>query len=391
MDTVHSYEDAALLRKVLTDEATDDERRQAEELLARHPELRKQFDELKQKQALDKAFGRYDHYSADDAYHRFMHRVMPSRRRHLSYIWYSAASVVLLAVAFAWWYAADRSSPVKGNEISVIEPGAKKGDLVLPDGNHISMSNNAVSTVCGGVKVIYHQGLLSYVPSQVSLTDTTRAGQPSVNRFVIPRGGENTILLSDGTKVHLNAASELDFPTEFTGSQRLVTLSGEAYFEVSKDADHPFIVRTHYGNVTVLGTSFNVKAYSDNNACYVTLVRGKVRFTRPSGETAELNPGQQVAVSEGTMHKRDVNVDDYVSWVSGLYNLNDESLGDIMYNFEKWYNIDVVYEDPSIRNLTYTGTVRRYGTMNSFLDVFQLTGDIRYRIQNRKVYLYKRE
>jgi transmembrane sensor len=393
MNTDHVYEEASLLKKVLTEEATDEEKRQVEELLAQHPELRKRYDELKQEKNLENAFHRYEQYSGRQAYYRFLHRVQSNSRKkvyHFNRIWYSAASVVLIILGIAWWYQNSTINKSTKNELSILMPGGKKGELLLPDGSHVAVSKNTVSLAYGGVKVIYHQGLLSYIPVQVNLNDTTK-GYPATNRFVIPRGGENTIMLSDGTKVHLNAASELDFPTEFIGSQRYVSLRGEAYFDVAKDAEHPFIVHTQYGNIRVLGTTFNVKVYSEDHACYVTLVHGKVRFTASNSDSEELLPGQQLVIAQGVMQKRNVDVADYVSWVNGFYNFNEERLDNIMSNFEKWYNIDVVYGDQSIRNLLYTGTVRRYSSMNSFLDVFQLTGDIRYRIDGRKVYLYKRE
>jgi transmembrane sensor len=395
MDSNHVYEDASLLRKVLIDEATDEEKRQAEELLTQHPELKERYDELKRKDELENSFNRYHRYSSSHAYHLFLEKVKPQKGklRHLYSIWYSAAAIVILLLGFAWWYHASNVTPIVKHELAILNPGEKIGELVLPNGNHVSVKNTNISMVYSGVKVIYRQGLLSYTPVQVNLNDTSKKTRTfsAINKFVIPRGGENTILLSDGTKVHLNAASELDFPTEFSGSQRYVSLRGEAYFDVAKDAEHPFIVHTQYGNIRVLGTAFNIKVYTEDRVCYVTLVRGKVRFTASNNESKELSPGQQLVLSDGRMYKRNVNVDDYVSWVNGVYNFKEESLNNIMSNFEKWYNIDVVYKDQSVRNLSYTGTVRRYDTMNSFLDVFQLTGDIKYCVEGRTVYLYKRE
>jgi ferric-dicitrate binding protein FerR (iron transport regulator) len=392
-DTFNIYDDATLLRKVVTDEATEEEKLRAAQLLALHPELQKQLDELRKEDALKAEFDRYNRFSGMTAYHRFLQRIAPStshKPRRTFYKWYAAAAVVLLLIGvFSIWKMTQTEQPVK-NELTILVPGHAKGQLVLPGGKTLNMTKGAMSVVVGGVKVTYHQGLLTYTPVQVNLGDSV-SGRAPLNKFVIPRGGENTVLLADGTKVHLNAASELTFPMQFTGSQRVVELRGEAYFDVKKDAAHPFIVKTRYGNVNVLGTAFNVNVYDDRGRCEVTLVRGRVRFTTPLHESVELAPGEQ-SISTGTLlHKRTVDVEDYISWIKGVYNFHDETLDDIMCTFSKWYDVDVVYENPDIQNLTYTGTVRRYDNMNAFLDVFEMTGDLSYHIEGRKVYFSKRE
>ena len=144
-------------------------------------------------------------------------------------------------------------------------------------------------------------------------------------------------------------------------------------------------------DVQVLGTAFNVNAYDDRQRCEVTLVRGKVRFTNSSRESVMLEPGEQAVAMGNLLHKRNVDVEDYISWTKGLYNFHNETLGNIMSTFSKWYNVDVEYDDNDIPDLTYTGTVRRYDTMNAFLDVFEMTGDLSYRVVGRKVYFSKRE
>lgn len=392
-DTFNIYDDASLLRKVLTDEATEEEKLEAEELLSKHPELRKKMDEMRAQHYLEHEFDTYDRFSGRDAYHRFLQRVAPAtpiKSRRTLYRWYAAAAVILLLVGvFSFWKMTQPAPTVK-NELTILAPGNAKGQIVLPGGRTMNVNKGSMSVVVGGVRVTYHQGLLTYAPVQVNLADST-SGHAMLNKFVIPRGGENTVLLADGTTVHLNAASELIFPMQFTGSQRVVQLKGEAYFDVKKDAAHPFVVKTRYGDVNVLGTAFNVNAYDDRGRCEVTLVRGRVRFTTPSHEHVELTPGEQAISTGNLLHKRNVDVEDYISWTKGLYNFHDESLSDIMSTFSKWYDVDVVYESSDIADLTYTGTVKRYDSMNAFLDVFEMTGDLSYRIEGRKVYFSKRE
>lgn len=391
-DAFDIYNEAALLRKVLLDDATDEEKLQAQALLKEHPELRKQYEGIFQKNVMAGEFERYDRFRGEQAYRRFLEKVRPSSghiRKHSFRLWYSAAVVLLLIGAFAVWKMTAPQTSVK-NEVTILSPGNIKGQVLLPGGKALNVAARPMAVVVAGVKVTYRQGLLSYSPVQVNLSDTSSTRQV-FNKFVIPRGGENTVQLSDGTTVHMNAASELVFPMCFSGGQRVVELKGEAYFDVKKDAEHPFIVRTKYGDVSVLGTAFNVNAYADRGRCEVTLVRGKVRFTNPYRESVVLEPGDQAVAAGNLLHKRAVDVDDYISWTRGVYNFRNESLNDILSTFSKWYDVDVVYENSDIPYLTYTGTVKRYDTMNAFLDVFEMTGDLTYRIEGRKVYFSKRE
>lgn len=388
------YDDASLLRKVLIGEATEAEKLRGEDLLTLHPELKKQYDELCRQDGLNDLFIRYGRYSSKDAYSRFLRKVgsasvSKDKPRRMFYRWYSTAAVILILIGvFAVWKMTSVRQPAS-HELTILSPGTKKGQVLLPNGKTLNIGPKNINMVFGGVKVTYHQGLLSYVPVQFNLSDSTSAAS-QLNTFVIPRGGENTVLLADGTTVHLNAASELRFPMRFGNGQRVVELKGEAYFEVKKDAGHPFIVKTRYGEVTVLGTAFNVNAYDDRQRCEVTLVKGRVRFTTPTRECVELDPGEQALSTGNLVQKRHVDVEDYVSWTKGVYNFHNESLSNIISTFSKWYDVEVVYDSSGIASQTYTGTVRRYDAMNAFLDVFEMTGDFSYHVEGRCVYLSRR-
>jgi len=388
------YDNASLLRKVLMGEATETEKLRAEDLLTLHPELKEQYDDLCRRDGLNHSFIRYNHYSSKDAYSRFLRKVGSTgvykyKPRRMFYRWYSAAAVILILIGvFAVWKMTSVRQPVS-HELTILSPGTKKGQVLLPNGKTLNIGQKNINMVLGGVRVTYHQGLLSYVPVQVDLSDSASAASP-LNTFVIPRGGENTVLLADGTTVHLNAASELRFPMRFGSGQRVVELKGEAYFEVKKDAEHPFIVKTRYGEVTVLGTAFNVNAYDDRQRCEVTLVKGRVRFTTPTRESVELEPGEQALSTGSLVQKRSVDIEEYVSWTRGVYNFHNESLSNIISTFSKWYDVEVVYDGSDIASQTYTGTVRRYDTMNAFLDVFEMTGDFSYHVEGRCVYLGRR-
>ena len=203
-----------------------------------------------------------------------------------------------------------------------------------------------------------------------------------------PLGSKTRLYLPDGTLVWLNAGSVLKYSDKFNERNRKVILSGEAYFEVVQDESHPFVVQTHLGEITVLGTEFNVNAYADTPVCYTTLVHGKVKFSTLNAETITLSPGEQAVVFANSSTKRKVDLEEYVGWVDGMYIFNNRPLGDIMKTFERWYDIQVYYETPNLRDITYSGNLKRYGTINSFLDALELTGDLTYKISGRNILIY---
>lgn len=387
------YQDAALMKKVLLGEASEAEQQELEKRLAECPDLQKVYEQLQNGETLKVAFGVYQNYSSKKAYQSFLQKIgqmdpKEQKRRSLRIWWYAAAAVVTLVIALSF-YMLNYISPEKEGK-TLIQPGTQQAQLTLPDGSVIDVHKKEVSVVVDGVQVKYKKGVLSYQSAVTTEQEEKDIEEPPAgsNELAIPRGGENTVILSDGTTVHLNAGSKLTYPVRFAGKRRIVRLEGEAYFDVVADEEHPFVVQTHLGEVTVLGTAFNVNAYANAPVCYTTLVHGKVQFSTLNAETITLSPGEQAVVFANSSTKREVNVEEYVGWVDGLYIFNDRPLGDIMKTFERWYDIKVYYETPNLRNITYSGSLKRYGTINSFLDALELTGDLTYKISGKNVLIY---
>lgn len=400
------YQDATLMKKSLSGEADERELKELEQRLAESPELRKIYSQLQETENLKVAFDEYKHYSSKEAYQVFLHETQQRelntpKRKLFRMWWYSAAAVVVLAVGVSF-YMLNNHLPADEVlvETALINPGTSQAKLTLPDGSVIDVAKKDVDVVVAGVQVRYKQGVLSYQPTITSPQQQQQEQQEqdqqsdeqqiseSNQQLVIPRGGENTVILSDGTTVHLNAGSKLTYPVCFRGKSRTVLLEGEAYFDVARDEKHPFVVQTRFGEVTVLGTAFNVNAYNDASACYTTLVNGKVSFSTSNQKTITLSPGEQAVVSAGGVKKRSVNLEEYTGWVSGMYVFNNRSLEEIMNTFERWYDIQVYYETSALRSITYSGNLKRYGSVNSFLDALELTGDLTYKVNGRKVLIY---
>ena len=231
---------------------------------------------------------------------------------------------------------------------------------------------------------------VSVSDEQVSLKmDDDSSGR--MLRLDVPSGKQFSLKLADGTSVWLNSESSIEYPASFDGCQeRTVRLSGEAFFDVVSDESHPFIVQTRMGDIEVLGTRFNVNVYPEDTVCYTTLVEGRVAVNLPSTDDRMfLAPGQQAVFSGTHAEKREVNLEEYVGWVDGVYTFRDKKLRDIMQTFERWYNIDVVYEDASLADIPYTGSVKRYESILPFLEALHLTTDLHCRIEGRNVYLSK--
>lgn len=386
------YQDAALMRKFLLGEANEAERKELEKRLAECPDLKKVYEQLQNGETLKAAFGEYKDYSSKKAYQSFLQKIgrmeKKERKPSISRVWWYAAAAAIVLAAGLSFYMSNFYSAVEEKRV-LIQPGTQQAQLTLPDGSIIDVDKKEVNVVVDGVQVKYKKGVLSYQPTVTTQHEEESTEEKPVksNELVIPRGGENTVILADGTTVHLNAGSKLTYPVRFAGKRRVVALEGEAYFDVVKDETRPFIVQTHLGEVTVLGTAFNINAYTDASV-YTTLVHGKVQFSSSSIGTIILSPGEQAVVSANGSEKRMVDLDEYVGWVDGRYVFNNRPLGEIMQTFERWYDIQVYYETPHLRDITYSGSLKRYGTINSFLDALELTGDLTYKISGRNILIY---
>ena len=204
----------------------------------------------------------------------------------------------------------------------------------------------------------------------------------------VPYGKRQKVVLPDGTKVILNAGSYMKYPRQFGKEDRYVHFKGEAYFDVKKDT-RPFVVSLESGDVTVLGTSFGVSAYP-GYPNYTTLVRGSVRFTSLRQEQVVLTPGEQAVVNiSGTLEKRNVDVEEFVGWKDGVFIFKDKTLAEIMQILERWYGVNVIFQDESLKELEYTGSLERYDSINTFLQLLEKLKEIRYEIKKNTIVLFK--
>lgn len=253
-----------------------------------------------------------------------------------------------------------------------IVPGEAKAILTLADGQQIDVTG-------GDHRVV--DRLLDSV--SMALADTVAM---RYNTLSIPRGGEFRYELADGTRVWLNAESELRFPETFGGGERRVYVKGEVFFDVAHDEAHPFVVSTGRGDVRVLGTRFNLTDYVGTPLA-ATLVEGRIRFHTPDGRDYDVRPSQQLTFDEagGTVDVQTVDVSVYTAWVDHQFVFRNQSLEDILTTLSRWYDFHPVFADDSLRDIRLSGRLYRGDDIRVLLNSYERAAGIRFVIRGENI------
>lgn len=266
-----------------------------------------------------------------------------------------------------------------------ILPGSNKAFLTMANGSKIILTNakNGMLATQNGILISKAQdGLLVYRFGNTKANRKTSFNEN--NTITTPRGGQYQIVLSDGTKVWLNAASSLRFPVTFTGSNRNVELTGEAYFEVAKNKDKPFVVKANGTNVQVLGTHFNVSAYADDASVTTTLLEGSVRLVKEKA-IAMLTPGQQGISNnaQAAISVKTADMEQVMAWKNGYFIFDNTDIHTIMKQAARWYNVDIAYQGSINKN--FGGKISKYKDITELLKNLELTGTIHFELEGRRV------
>lgn len=251
-----------------------------------------------------------------------------------------------------------------GEQIGEITPGTHGGELTLSNGNTFNLFENVLPEGATEVFIIDSKGINYQTP----------ANKPKVkeikNTLRTLHGMECHIVLSDGTKVHLNAESQLTYPICFSDKERIVQVEGEAYFDVAPDKEHPFIVQTPHTSIRVTGTSFNVRAYADEEIESTTLISGGVKISS-GNEVFELIPNQHYTYNKKTNTNTvtNVNTELYTSWESGSFIFLNVPLENVMSYLSKWYGFKYTFEDETAKQVRIGASLNRYKNMNPIIDM----------------------
>ena len=292
--------------------------------------------------------------------------------------WLTIAAASLL-IGFAGYYLykvnTTPDQPTVTTSIDDIPPGGNRATLTFSDGQTLTLSEDKEGIDASGSDLTYTDG------------EELRTGSEPISYATLttPRGGQYQITLPDGSRVWLNAASSLRYPGKFHGHERKVTLEGEAYFEVTRDEDRPFIVESKGQHIEVLGTEFNINAYKDELRTLTTLVQGSVRLhTTGEGTEVILKPGEQAAVTGGTVRVAKVEPGEYTAWRKGQISLNQADLSAIIRQIERWYDVQFDIEYMPLSEPLF-GVLKRDVQLSEILEALELHYQVKFKRNGRRI------
>lgn len=357
------------------------------------------FDELVNEQAFNKELKFYRKVDKDAVWQKTTSRISIEEQRlsktstkKLFPFYKIAAAITFLVIGAGLLYYLQNTNPDKDLQAEAkynnIKPGRNVATLSLPDGKIMSLSGAQNGVIVAAGKLIYKDGsilkdsILSLLPHEHQKVNLTT-----------PRGGTYQITLSDGTKVWINSASSLKFPISFSAlKERKVELVGEAYFEVAKDQDHPFMVTSKDQNVKVLGTHFNMSSYPDEPETRTTLLEGAVLVKSADGIfTKNILPGQEAISSGKGLSVRTANIEEAMAWKEGYFRFYREDIGSIMRKISRWYNVNVTFvgEEKQYESFVFDGVVKRSKGIAEVLEIIERTGKVSFSIEKNKVIVNK--
>lgn len=321
------------------------------------------------------------------AYGRFLQKKYQRRRKRKFLI--SMARVAAVALPFVMAVVLyvglnrEEEQTLRPSLTSNILPGTSKAVLTLANGQIIPLGKEITDST-----IITDGTQISASGSGITYVGGGESDAVVYNKLEIPRGGEFCLTLSDGTRVWLNSETSIQYPVVFGTKERRVFIQGEAYFEVAKDTKKPFTVQFMSSSVTVLGTSFNIRAYPEEKQSQTTLAEGSVRIYSP-GSSILLKPGEQAEVNalSGEMVKKEVEVKTFTSWKDGRFVFEQEPLENIMRTLERWYDIRVIFRDEGAKRISLSGNLKRYGDFSQVMNMLQMTGDVRFELHGNDVYI----
>lgn len=306
--------------------------------------------------------------------------------KKLNYGWLKYAAAVLLLVSVSIYFFSDqqKSDPITQMD-AAISPGGNNAILTLANGKKIALNDAAKGEISkqSGISVSKSKdGELIYT---VVSREGDELSENTHNTISTPKGGQYTIILSDGTKVMLNSASSMTFPTSFKAADRRVELNGEAYFEVAKDKNKRFRVISGLQTVEVLGTHFNVNAYGDEKIIKTTLLEGAVKvFT--AKKSVLIEPGEQAVLDkadENSIAKHLVNINKETSWINGIFSFEGDDLKSVMRQVARWYDVNVIYTGP-ISEEKYFGEISRSSRLSEVIKILELN-NVKFEVAGKTI------
>jgi transmembrane sensor len=383
-----------LYKKYLADDCTAEELTELKSLISDpqfQEEMSSLLDEtwvnLKEEELID-----FTETNSTAIFNQIVNSDKKEQKPKLLWMRYAAAILIFIGLgASIWIYNSKLTQQLESKKVAQqileLKPGSNNATLTLDNGDKINLHNNGI--IVSKHSVNYTDGGLLVGANESQKANLNQTQYLSLNT---PYGGEYQVVLSDGTKVWLNADSHLRYPLEFEKDKRVVELEGEAYFEVAKMKERPFIVKTQNQEVKVLGTHFNINSYSYQDGIKTTLLEGSVKVTRTiismGSETLQsqmLVPGEQSLVSKNLKEitVKKVNIVEAVDWKDGLFIFNDEPIESITNRLAKWYNVKFVFKG-DFTNVRFAGNYARNKSLNTLLSNIELTGLVHFKVEGNR-------
>ena len=313
----------------------------------------------------------------------------PAKKTFKLNTFYKIAAILVVSVGIGVLYrnnwrlpgsdSLDQKATLQANR--PIKPGRSTAELKLSDGSVIDLDQvNA-----GLISTLGETRISKDTSGSIIYANNNSASEDARNTISVPVGGSYKVILPDGTAVWLNSSSALTYPVAFKGKSREVSLQGEAYFEVTKNPKKPFVVQVNSMQVTVLGTHFNVNAYTGHPGIQTTLLEGSVRLSQGSNRVT-LRPGEQGNVDPESSEIRvaQANTNKVVAWKNGYFMFQDDDIQDIMQQIARWYDLEVEYRG-KLSNSRFGGIYSRNKDINELLKGLELTGLVHFKIEGRRV------
>jgi len=295
----------------------------------------------------------------------------------------AVAAAVLLLIGFGGYFLFNKQIRyhIALSSLHSVPPGGNKAILTLANGKQIILTNTKNGMVATQGNMIINKTANGQIVYTVAASSADSAAQLAYNTITTPNGGLYEVVLPDGSKVWLNSASSLKYPTVFKGKGRDVELTGEAYFEVAKNKNMPFTVHSNGQNVQVLGTHFNINAYADEQSIKTTLLEGSVKISNNTLNPQFLHPGQQSTINKGRpeIMITDADTSQAIAWKNGLFYFKDADVASIMRSLARWYNLKVEF-DGQIPQRRFSGKIYRNVNAAEVLEIINYSA-INYRVE----------
>ena len=373
-----------IIHSILADEATDEEHRIFTEWLDTSDANQAEYEKIKRLYQVVSYRDKNKTFNTEFAWKQVRKQTIAKKKTFRLPIWTRYAAMIAIIVFIGMIYFSKQPASTI-SEVNMEE--FSQPTLLLENGEKIALTEESFSMQEKHVVIKNDaKNKLVYEPQEEEEEITIQN-----NHLVIPKGKTYQLLLSDGTRIWLNSETEITYPTRFVGNKREITLIGEAFLEVAKNKEKPFIVNANGMEIKVLGTSFNVSCYTADNTISTTLVEGSVSVKAENKKTVTITPSEQFIYNRDNTKTaiRIVNTELFTSWIDGKYIFKDATLEDIIKKLQRCYDFSVNYEDEKLKHNRYSLVAERDTNIDQLLEVISYTSNIKLERTNNIIYIKK--